>query len=42
MAKKKGSKKMSAKRRSVKDLNASKARGVKGGATSKSLAAIKF
>ena len=42
MAKKKGAKKMSAKRRAVKDLSASKARGVKGGATAKSIAAIKF
>jgi len=43
MAKSKsGKKKMSAKRRSVKDLSASKARGVKGGAMNKSVAAIKF
>jgi hypothetical protein len=43
MAKSKGKgKKMSAKRRSVKDLSASKARSVKGGAMAKQVAAIKF
>jgi hypothetical protein len=44
MAKKaaKRGKKMSAKRRSVKDMSASKAGSVKGGQLSKSVAAIKF
>jgi hypothetical protein len=41
MAKKKGAKKMSAKRRPVKDLSASKARSVKGGKAG-TIAAIKF
>ena len=44
-AKKKSAKKMSTKRRAVKDMSASKAGGVKGGLAglaSKSVAAIKF